>query len=100
MDLRRILYFAVPNGGWRNKITAARLKRTGTKAGVPDLLIIDYPPKHPCFVGTAIEMKRAKGGKVSDAQERWMRAMEERGWLTMVCRGADEAIRKLTEAGY
>ena len=40
LDLRRICYWAVPNGGKRNKIEAKRLRDEGTKAGVPDLTIV------------------------------------------------------------
>lgn len=32
--------FAVPNGGKRNAITGAILKREGVKAGVPDICIV------------------------------------------------------------
>ncbi len=37
--LPNILYFAVPNGGSRNLIEAALLKKAGVKAGVADLLL-------------------------------------------------------------
>jgi hypothetical protein len=32
--------FAVPNGGRRDKITGAILKREGVKAGVPDIILV------------------------------------------------------------
>ncbi len=32
--------FAIPNGGRRDKITGAILKREGVKAGVPDIAIV------------------------------------------------------------
>lgn len=35
-----IEYFAVPNGGYRHKTEAARLKATGVRAGVPDLVVL------------------------------------------------------------
>jgi hypothetical protein len=35
-----VLIFAVPNGGFRSKAEAARLKWTGVLAGIPDLVII------------------------------------------------------------
>jgi hypothetical protein len=35
-----VLIFAIPNGGLRTKTEAARLKWTGTLAGVPDLAIV------------------------------------------------------------
>lgn len=34
-----LLVFAVPNGGSRNRIEAANMKKTGTLAGVADLVI-------------------------------------------------------------
>ena len=36
----RGLLFAVPNGGFRNKIEAMKLKATGTVAGIPDILLL------------------------------------------------------------
>jgi hypothetical protein len=40
LDLRGICYFAIPNGGKSNVITATKLKAEGVKAGVPDLCIV------------------------------------------------------------
>jgi hypothetical protein len=40
LDRRGVMYFAIPNGGKRSLITAARLKKEGVKAGVPDICII------------------------------------------------------------
>ena len=37
---RDAFLFAVPNGGYRNKIEAANLKRQGVIAGVPDFILI------------------------------------------------------------
>ena len=37
LDLRKVCYFAIPNGGKRNIITASKLKAEGVKKGVPDL---------------------------------------------------------------
>ncbi len=61
------VFFHVPNGGYRNKSEAARFKRMGTVAGVPDILVI--------YRGqvVAIELK-APGGTLSKAQK----AMHER----------------------
>lgn len=100
LDQRGILYTAVPNGGKRNVVTAARLKRQGVKRGVPDLLIFDSPPSEPKMVGVAIEMKRRAGGRVTPEQREWLRALDYRDWVSLICRGADQAIEKLTELGY
>jgi hypothetical protein len=40
----RIRYFAVPNGGSRQRLEGARLKAGGVMAGVPDLLIVGAMP--------------------------------------------------------
>ena len=40
----RIRYFAVPNGGSRQRLEGARLKAGGVVAGVPDLLIVGSMP--------------------------------------------------------
>ena len=40
LDIRKVCYWAVPNGGSRSKREAGRLKAEGVKAGVPDLTIV------------------------------------------------------------
>ena len=40
LDIRKICYWAVPNGGSRSKIEGAKIKATGTKSGVPDINIV------------------------------------------------------------
>ena len=92
LDLLRIDFCAVPNGGHRHKAVAAKLKATGVKSGVPDLLIFTRPKGFTRASGVAIEMKRKKGGVVSENQREWLTKLDEHGWLTFVCRGADEAI--------
>lgn len=48
------LLFAIPNGGQRGKIEAARMQRTGTTPGVPDLqLAVPVLP----FAGLFLELK-------------------------------------------
>ena len=41
LDLRGVCYFAIPNGGKRNLITATKLKAEGVKAGVPDICVLN-----------------------------------------------------------
>ena len=55
-----------PNGEARNPIIGAKLKRMGVKAGVPDLFL---PVPRGGFHGLWIEMKRRKGGRVSEGQD-------------------------------
>jgi hypothetical protein len=99
LDIKCICWCHVPNGGARNMITGARLKREGVKKGVPDILIFD-PPRRAQGVGVAIELKKAKGGTVSPEQVGWLAALNARGWITYVAHGADDAIRMLTDLGY
>lgn len=82
-------YFAIPNGGERNAIVAAKLKAEGVKSGVPDLFF----PSLRLFV----EMKRVKGGSVSPVQKHWHDRLTKAGYRVEVCRGAAEAVRVLTE---
>lgn len=61
----RQLLFAVPNGGSRNKIEAANLKKQGVRAGVSDMILL-YPSNHFEFI--CIEFKSSKG-KQSESQK-------------------------------
>ena len=75
--------FAIPNGGFRSRATAARLKAEGVSPGVPDLFV----PAHNLW----IEMKRVKGGKLSPDQRDWIKYLEMLGNTCLVCFGADDA---------
>lgn len=86
------LLHASANGGHRHKATAARLKRTGVKAGVPDMFL---PVARNGYNGLFIELKRRKGGRVSPEQKAWLKALNEQGYRAVVCKGADEAIDEL-----
>jgi hypothetical protein len=57
--------FAVPNGGRRDRITGAILKREGVKAGVPDIIIV-RDGGSVAFM----EVKRPKG-VLSEAQKQF-----------------------------
>lgn len=84
--------WAVPNGGKRNRVTAALLKAEGVRAGVPDLQL-----GIPCggYHGLFIEMKRARRSltTVSRDQRLWHARLNEQGYCVVVCYGADEAIK-------
>ena len=100
MDWNGICYQGSQVGAFLAPATFNRMKRMGVKAGHPDIIIYDSPPMLPNKKGTAIEMKRVKGGVVSDLQKEWQTKLTERGWIAMVCRGADEAISFLKTLGY
>ena len=80
--------FAIPNGGLRSRMTAAKLKVEGVSAGVPDLFV----PKHLLWV----EMKRIKGGSLSKEQKDWRDYLiNECGHTWMVCFGAEDAKKQI-----
>ncbi len=86
------LLFHVPNGEARDPRTAAKLKWLGVRPGVPDLLL--PVPRGP-YAGLALEMKRRKSGRASDAQERFLGLLKASGWHAAICAGAEEAIGEL-----
>lgn len=87
-DPRWELLFAIPNGGMRHFATAVRLKMTGLKAGIPDML---FPvTSGPCN-GLFIEMKFGKG-RVQPAQAVWHNLLREQSYAVEVCYGAVDAI--------
>lgn len=88
----RLLY-AVPNGGSRNKIEAANLKRQGVKSGVPDLCLA-YPSRG--YHGLYIEMKVGKN-KPSSNQKAWLMNLSAAGYATAVCYSCDEAIKTIRD---
>lgn len=86
--------FAVPNGGFRHKATAAALQRQGVRAGVPDMFL---PVPRACFHGLWIELKRFKEGSVSDDQAAWLTYLEGQGYRAIACWGWRAAWEELCE---
>jgi hypothetical protein len=80
--------FAVPNGGMRNKVVAAKLKAGGVRAGVPDLMLLT--PRHG-YAGLVIEMKREKGSTLSKEQAEWLNWLSDQNFLTVICKGFQPA---------
>ncbi len=99
LEVHRICFFAVPNGGYRRHIEAAIMQGLGVRKGVPDLIIAEAPPIGG-YHAAAIEMKRQRGGVVSPEQRVWLEKLRQRGWAVAVCEGADEAIAQLEAWGY
>ena len=80
-----------PNGGSRNVVEAANLKRMGVRSGVPDLCL-PYPSNG--YHGLYIEMKTDKGRSTA-AQREYIDWLNEQGYMALVCHGAGEAINAL-----
>lgn len=98
----RIDFFAVPNGGRRNRGEAIRLKKSGVRSGVPDLVILTPPPGSESTSGVVLEMKREDGrpSDVSENQRKWFDVFARYGWRVLVGYGAADALEKLRDLGY
>lgn len=82
------LLLAIPNGGARSIKTGTMLKAEGVRPGVPDLFL---PVARGTFHGLWIEMKRSKGGSVSEDQRKWIYLLDQQGYMVEVCKGFDAA---------
>ena len=90
-DIKRIACFAIPNGGSRNRIEAARMQASGVKAGVPDLCI---PVPSGKYHSLYIEMKYGRN-KTSPKQDEWIERLQKLGHKVCVCYGANQAIDEI-----
>lgn len=84
--------FAIPNGGKRNHLEAARLQGFGVRAGVSDLFF-SFPSPMAHMHGLYIEMKAPKPyGKAPTKQQTiFTQRMIDVGYRTVVCYGWDAA---------
>lgn len=97
LDVRRIKYFAIPNGFYtseKNKSKKfgliSKFKKEGMKKGTPDMVV--FLPHKILFV----EMKRKKGGVLSADQKQWIEYINTLDYASaVVCRGKDEAIKEI-----
>lgn len=100
---RELMYFAVPNGAHRNKVVAAKLKRTGVKAGAPDIVVVF--PRVIIFGGFGRkelvcfwELKRPGRTKVLKGfQADWQRELTSFGFHHAVINSLDDVQRELRE---
>jgi VRR-NUC domain-containing protein len=84
-----IRIFAVPNGGFRTKAEAARLKWTGVLAGVLDLVLV-LPESRCAFWET-----KTPRGRLSDDQREFIGSLEALGHRWALVRSIDDARREL-----
>ena len=88
------LLFAVPNGGFRSKRTAVKIREEGGVAGVADLILM-IPSGTYCAL--CIEMKVGKN-KQSERQKDWERKVVSMGYGYRVIRTFED-FKELVE-GY
>ena len=84
----------IPNGGSRNAREARNLKAQGVKPGIQDICL---PVARRGYHGLYIEMKRRKGGRISEDQGTVLGLLREQGYCAWVCKGANDAIELITE---
>lgn len=82
------LLYASANGEKRDKMAGARLKRSGVKAGIPD---IHLPIAKNGFFGLYIEMKAGKN-KPTEKQSWWIKTLRKAGHRVEVCYGWEAAV--------
>lgn len=88
--------YHVPNGGQRNKKTAADLKRQGVKSGVSDLVVMEG---RGGWLGLYVEFKATppKHAATAASQREWLEKAERRGYCAVLARGLEEAKAVLRE---
>ena len=93
------LLFAIPNGTYRNKATAGKLKAEGVVAGVADLILLvpvvhHTPNEMRVRHGLCLEAKR-KGGYQSPEQKAWQAKVECWCYEYAIFRSLDEFINTI-----
>ncbi len=87
-----LVWFAVPNGGWRNAREAGRMKAEGVKAGAPDLLFWHGGRSF------ALELK-AENGRLTDTQQNMLISLRAAGVTASHVHGLDQALAWLEQRG-
>ena len=79
-------------GGIRTNITQAlKAKRTGYVKGFPDLQITE---SNHLYHGLFIEIKTEKG-RATKSQKEWIKALNERGYKAVICKGFTECKKEI-----
>ncbi|MDR1199828.1 MAG: VRR-NUC domain-containing protein [Prevotellaceae bacterium] len=87
------IIYAVPNGGQRNCIVAAKLKAEGVLAGIPDLHI---PEPHNNYHGLYVEMKTDRN-KLTKKQISMIEKLRNKGYKCEVCYSFDEFVNVIND---
>lgn len=85
--------FAVPNGGYRTKTTAANMKAEGQLSGVADLILL----KRKGTCGALLLEAKVKGNYQSANQKIWQERIEADGYEYRIFHTLDEFIAIVTE---
>lgn len=85
--------FAVPNGGYRTKTTAAIMKAEGQLSGVADLILLKRKGK----CGALLLEAKVKGNYQSETQRLWQRLIEADGYEYRIFHSLEEFAEIVTE---
>lgn len=89
----KALIFAVPNGGWRSKLTAAILKATGVLPGVSDLIFL--------YRGKIIFVEvKTEDGQQSPAQKEFQKTVTDMGFQYWIVRSASQMLARIEDYNY
>jgi VRR-NUC domain len=83
------VFFHPANGGWRQRVEAARFVGLGVKSGVADLILLHDSKFH------ALEIKANDKARVTPAQRKFIEAVKAAGGLAEIGRGLDDCLRIL-----
>ena len=83
LRLKKILVFAIANGGSRHPLEAVNLKKEGVRAGVSDLVVVMY--------GRIIFLEvKAPKGKQQPSQKEFEEEVKKRGFEYYVVRSIED----------
>lgn len=91
--LPRTVIHSVPNGGFRNIVTASIMKAEGQSPGVFDVKV---NVARSGYHGAWVEFKSEKG-VLSNDQKQFKLNMEDQGYFTAVAYNYDQAVKIVTE---
>ncbi len=99
LDMRKIFYFAIPNGGKRSMTEAGRFKAEGVKSGIPDLCLL------MSGIAFFLEVKRPRtdsnpAGRLTENQKIMIEKLEDAGSDTAVVYCVADVISILIDWGF
>ena len=86
------LFFSVPNGGYRNKAEAARLKAEGANAGVSDLIL-----QLPAGKWSSLNIEMKAGSSQREEQKVYQTCVQASGGRYELCRSYEQFVDLVTE---
>jgi hypothetical protein len=90
LNVKKIPHYHIYAGGKISIVEAIKIKRLGVGNGYPDFCI---PIARKNYNSLYVEMKRKKGGVLSETQKEKINELNKNGFLAVVAHGCDEAIK-------